>query len=59
MSDKKDESKKKGPDSEQKLTSISGCPVVDNQNVLTAGPRGHSFCRMFGSWRNWPISTVR
>ena len=24
----------------KKLTSISGCPVVDNQNVMTAGPRG-------------------
>jgi len=24
----------------KKLTSASGCPVVDNQNVLTAGPRG-------------------
>jgi catalase len=28
------------PDKKAKLTSISGCPVVDNQNVLTAGPRG-------------------
>jgi len=22
------------------LTTNAGCPVVDNQNVLTAGPRG-------------------
>ena len=25
---------------DKKLTSVSGCPIVDNQNVLTAGPRG-------------------
>lgn len=24
----------------KKLTTTSGCPVVDNQNVMTAGPRG-------------------
>jgi len=23
-----------------KLTTVTGCPVVDNQNVMTAGPRG-------------------
>ena len=23
-----------------KLTTAAGCPVVDNQNVMTAGPRG-------------------
>ncbi len=34
MSDAADKDKK------AKLTSTSGCPVVDNQNVLTAGPRG-------------------
>ena len=26
--------------SKEKLTTIFGCPVVDNQNTLTAGPRG-------------------
>jgi len=25
---------------EKKLTTAAGCPVVDNQNVMTAGPRG-------------------
>lgn len=25
---------------DKKLTTAAGCPVVDNQNVLTAGPRG-------------------
>jgi catalase len=25
---------------EKKLTTAAGCPVADNQNVLTAGPRG-------------------
>src|SRR5690554_20448 len=24
----------------KKLTTSAGCPVVDNQNVMTAGPRG-------------------
>ena len=24
----------------KKLTTNAGCPVADNQNVLTAGPRG-------------------
>ena len=27
-------------DKKQKLTTNAGCPVVDNQNVMTAGPRG-------------------
>ena len=27
-------------DDKKKLTTNAGCPVVDNQNVLTAGPRG-------------------
>ena len=25
---------------EKKLTTNAGAPVVDNQNVMTAGPRG-------------------
>ena len=25
---------------EKKLTTAFGCPVVDNQNTMTAGPRG-------------------
>ena len=25
---------------EKKLTTVAGCPVIDNQNVMTAGPRG-------------------
>ena len=24
----------------KKLTTVAGAPVVDNQNVMTAGPRG-------------------
>ena len=27
-------------DNKKKLTSVTGAPVVDNQNVMTAGPRG-------------------
>ena len=25
---------------DKKLTTALGCPVADNQNVMTAGPRG-------------------
>lgn len=32
--------KKKNPDKSTKLTTNSGAPVVDNQNIMTAGPRG-------------------
>lgn len=28
------------PTDKKKLTTAAGCPVADNQNVLTAGPRG-------------------
>lgn len=27
-------------DEKKRLTTAAGCPVVDNQNVMTAGPRG-------------------
>lgn len=27
-------------DGTKKLTTAAGAPIVDNQNVLTAGPRG-------------------
>ncbi len=40
MSAKKKTTKAKTTSAKAKLTSISGCPVVDNQNVITAGPRG-------------------
>ena len=44
----------------KKLTTSNGAPVVDNQNTMTAGPRGpHAACRMSGSWRNSPTSTGR
>jgi catalase len=32
--------KKKNPDKPAKLTTNAGAPVVDNQNIMTAGPRG-------------------
>ena len=25
---------------QKKLTTVAGCPVAHNQNVMTAGPRG-------------------
>ncbi len=31
-----------------KLTTAAGAPVVDNQNALTAGPRGPTCYRMSG-----------
>lgn len=31
---------KKPQDTESKLTTVFGAPVVDNQNIMTAGPRG-------------------
>ena len=30
----------KDPKTPKGLTTVAGCPVVDNQNVMTAGPRG-------------------
>ena len=30
----------------KQLTTSAGIPVGDNQNSLTAGPRGHSLCRI-------------
>ena len=41
------------------LTTNAGCPVVDNQNVMTAGPLAHSCCRTGGFWRNSPTSTAK
>ena len=41
----------------KKLTTNAGAPVADNQNIMTAGPRGPACCRMSGFWRNLPIST--
>jgi len=32
-------------DEKKKLTTRNGAPVVDNQNVLTAGPRGPQLLR--------------
>jgi len=43
--------------SNKRLTTRNGAPVVDNQNVITAGPRGRCYCRMSGFWRSWPILT--
>ena len=28
---------------EKKLTTNAGAPVVDNQNIMTAGPRGPDY----------------
>lgn len=33
-------------DENKKLTTNAGCPVVDNQNVMTAGPRGPQLPRV-------------
>ncbi len=30
-------------DEKKRPTTAAGCPVVDNQNMMTAGPQGHSY----------------
>jgi hypothetical protein len=42
-----------------KLTTAAGAPVVDNQNIMTAGPVVSPFYRMYGFWKNSAILTVR
>lgn len=32
-------------DEKKRLTTAAGGPVVDIQNVMTAGPRGHSYSK--------------
>ena len=34
--------KKEDKTAKKKLTRVTGAPVVDNQNAMTAGPRGRS-----------------
>jgi len=46
-------------DKDKRLTTNAGSPVVDNQNVMTAGLGGRSCCRMSGTWRSSPTSTAR
>ena len=43
----------------KQLTTNAGAPVADNQNAMTAGPRGPCCCRTSGSWRSSPTSTAR
>lgn len=42
-----------------RLTTIAGAPVPDNQNIMTAGPRGPPCCRMSGCSRNSRTSTAK
>ena len=46
-------------DERNRLTTNAGAPVADNQNTMTAGPRGPCCCRMSGSWKNSAILTGR
>lgn len=40
------------------LTTNAGCPVVDNQNVMTAEPRGPVLCSITNLWREGRTSTA-
>lgn len=33
-------------DEKKRLTTAAGCPVVDNQNVMTASPQDHSYSNL-------------
>ena len=46
-------------DGKEKLTTNAGAPVVDNQNVMTAGRAVRCCCRMSGIWRSSRTSTGR
>ena len=35
-------------ESKKKLTTATGTPVPDNQNIQTAGPRGLFYYKIFG-----------
>ena len=43
----------------KKLTSSSGAPVADNQNVITAGKRGPMLLQDVWFLKNWLILTGR
>ena len=45
--------------SEKKLTTTGGAPVADNQNVMTAGPRGPIFSVFWSSETGMPCCVVR
>lgn len=41
------------------LTTSAGCPVADNQNTMTAGPRGPQLLQDAWLLENWHILTGR
>jgi catalase len=41
------------------FTNATGAPVVDNTNIMTAGPRGPALLRTSGFSKKWLISTER
>jgi catalase len=43
----------------EKMTTAAGAPVGDNQNSMTAGPRGPMLLQDVWYLENWPISTER
>lgn len=45
--------------SKKGLTTAAGAPVVDNNNVITAGKRGPMLLQDVWFWKNWPTSTAR
>lgn len=40
--------------SKKKLTTAAGAPVSDNQNIMTAGPRGPALLQDVWHLENWP-----
>ena len=41
------------------LTTAAGAPVTNNENSLSAGPRGPMLLQDCGSWRSWPTSPAK
>lgn len=44
---------------QRSVTNNAGAPVVDNENALTAGPRGPMLLQDTWFSKSWPISTVK
>jgi catalase len=59
MDEKKNLDQKTTEQQDKRLTTAFGAPVADNQNTMTAGPRGLLSCKMFGSLKSWLILIVK
>jgi catalase len=43
---------------DKKLTTASGRPYTENENTMTAGPRGPNCCKTSSFTKKWPTSIV-